>query len=80
MTSLKQKRSRIKPLLARLHKEFNVSSAEIEALDAWNKSIIACALVSNDGAFCQRALQEVLGFVEHNWPDLLILEHHIELV
>ncbi len=80
VTSLKQKRSLIKPMLLRIHKEFNVSSAEIDRLDAWQESIIACTLVSNDTQFTRRALQEVLNFTERTWPDLLILEHRIELV
>jgi uncharacterized protein YlxP (DUF503 family) len=80
VTSLKQKRSLIKPLLIRVHKEFNVSAAEIDRLDAWQESIIAYTMVSNDAQFTRRALQEVLDFTERTWPDLLILEHHIELI
>jgi uncharacterized protein YlxP (DUF503 family) len=79
VTSLKQKRSLIKPMLLRVHKEFNVSAAEIDRLDAWQESVIACTLVSNDAHFTQRALQEVLNFTERTWPDLLVLEHRIEL-
>jgi len=80
VTSLKQKRSLIKPLVMRVHREFNVSAAEIDRLDAWQESIIACTLVSNDSHFTQRALQEVLDFIERTWPDLLVLDHRIELV
>jgi uncharacterized protein len=80
VTNLKEKRGRIKPVLARLHKEFNVSAAEIEALDAWHESVIACTLVSNDSGYAQKALQEVLNFTERTWPDLPVLEHRIELI
>jgi uncharacterized protein YlxP (DUF503 family) len=78
--SLKEKRSRIRPVLARLHKEYNVSAAEMDRLDAWQESIIACALVSNDHGYTQKALQQVLDFTERNWPDLLILDHRIEII
>jgi uncharacterized protein len=78
-TSLKEKRSRIKPLLARLHREFNVSAAEIDRLDAWQEAVIACALVSNDAAYTQRALQQVVDWVEKNWLDVDVLEHQMEL-
>lgn len=80
VTSLKEKRSRIKPLLSRLHKEFNVSAAEIDRLDAWQETVIACALVSNDHGYTQRALQQVLDFTERTFPDLLVLDHRIELI
>lgn len=79
-TSLKEKRSRIRPLLARLHREFNVSAAEVGALDSWQSTQIACALVSNDAQHTQRALQQVANWVENSWPDLLLDEQHIELV
>ncbi|MBN2550802.1 MAG: DUF503 domain-containing protein [Anaerolineales bacterium] len=79
-TSLKQKRSRIKPLLARLHREFNVSAAEMEHLDAWSEALIACALVSNDPAHTQRALQQLVHWLEANWPDIEIVQDQIELI
>ena len=80
VTSLKEKRSRIKPVLARLHKEFNVSASEVDRLDAWQESVIACCLVSNESGYTQRALQQVINFTERHWPDLQILEHRIELI
>ena len=78
-TSLKEKRSRLKPLLARLQREFNISAAEVDRLDAWQESILACALVSNQSAHTQRALQQVADWVENHWPDVLVLEQRIEL-
>ena len=48
--SLKEKRSQLKPLLSRLHKEFNISVAEMDAHDVWQSTVIACAVVGNDKA------------------------------
>jgi len=79
-TSLKEKRSRLKPLLARLHREFNISVAEMDRQDAWQEAIIACALVSNDNGFTQRSLQAIPHWIETNWPDMDLLEHQIELL
>jgi hypothetical protein len=78
--SLKEKRSRIKPLLARLHKEFNISTAEIGALDSWQSAQIACAMVSNDSAFTQRAFQSVVEWVETHWPDLEVENDTLEIM
>jgi uncharacterized protein YlxP (DUF503 family) len=78
-TSLKEKRGRLKPLLARLHREFDISTAEIDHLDAWQSAVIACALVSNDPNHTRRALQQVARWVEENWPDVILIEERIEL-
>ena len=78
-TSLKEKRGRIKPLIARLHREFNVSVAEMGLQDQWQESVIACALVSSDTAQVQRALQTVGKWVEAHWPDGHVIEQKIEI-
>ncbi len=78
-SSLKEKRSRLKPLLVRLHKEFNISTAEIGRLDAWQEAVLGCALVSNDPAYTQRALSEIPRWIERNWPDVSLEENRLEL-
>ena len=77
--SLKEKRGRIKPLISRLHREFNVSVAEIELNDHWQEAIIGCAMIGNDPVFLQSALQSVEKWVEGNWPDGDIIEQRIEI-
>ncbi|MCI0519954.1 MAG: DUF503 domain-containing protein [Chloroflexi bacterium] len=77
-SSLKEKRSRLKPLLARLRREFNISAAEIDRLDDWDQAVIGCALLSNQAAFNQRSLLTVLSWVEANWPDVAVFDHSIE--
>ena len=78
--SLKEKRSRLKPLLSRLHKEFNISVAEMDAHDVWQSAIIACAVVSNDKAQAQRTLQTVSAWVEQNWQDVTITDEEFEII
>lgn len=79
-TSLKEKRGRIKPLLARLHREFNVSVAESGLNERWQEAEILCVLASNDASYAQRALGIVLKFSEDHFPDLYVLEHHTEVI
>ena len=79
-TSLKEKRSRLKPLLARIHREFNVSAAEIDRHDAWQEAVLACALVSNDVGHTQRALQAVLRWIESSWPDVSLVDDRLEIL
>ncbi len=77
---MKEKRRRLKPLLARLHREFNISTAEMDRLDAWQESVLACALVSNNPAHTQRSLQSIAGWIETFWPDVSLVDEHVELI
>ena len=77
--SLKEKRSRLKPLLARLHREFNVSAAELDFNDSWNRALIGCAALSNDPNHTHQQLQQVAEWVEQNWPDVQVFDQQISL-
>ena len=78
--SLKEKRGRIKPLIARLHREFNVSVAEIGLQDKWQETVIACAMVGNERGHLESALQNVAKWVEGHWTDGDVIEQKIELI
>jgi uncharacterized protein YlxP (DUF503 family) len=78
--SLKEKRGLLKPLLARLHRQFNVSAAEMDLQDRHQEAILCCGMVGNDAAFLQAALQTVHKWVEANWPDGDVLEEKLELL
>jgi uncharacterized protein len=78
--SLKEKRGRLKPLIARLQREFNISVAEIDYQDRWNETILACALVSNDNGYTQRALQKVVRWIENNWRDVDLIAEQLEIL
>ena len=78
--SLKEKRGRIKPLLARLRREFNVSVAEMDLQDKWTESIIACAMVNSDAVVLRQSLQSVEKWIMGNLPDGTVLDTHIEVV
>ena len=79
-TSLKAKRSRLKPLLARLHREFNISVAEMELQDSWQEAVLACALVSNDRNHIQKSLQKISHWIETSWPDVTLLDQQVEII
>lgn len=78
-TSLKEKRGRIKPLLSRLRREFNVSVAEMDLQDAWQEAIIVCAMVGNGHGHLESALQTVSRWVEGHWTEGDIIEQKIEI-
>lgn len=76
--SLKQKRSLLQPILSRLHKEFNVSAAEIGLQDVWQSAWIGCVLLSNDADHNARVLNKVVEFIETHFPEVQVEEFHIE--
>jgi uncharacterized protein YlxP (DUF503 family) len=78
--SLKEKRSHIKPILARLQREFNLSVAELGRQDAWQYSEMGCALVANDAVFIRQVFQKVIRFANSTWPDVEITDEHIEFL
>jgi uncharacterized protein YlxP (DUF503 family) len=75
--SLKQKRSRLKPLLNSLHREFNISAAEIDQHDHHQLSSIACVVVSNDGRHAQRVLSKIPSWIEAHRPDIQVIDSEI---
>lgn len=77
--SLKEKRGQIKPLLSRLHREFNVSAAEIDLQDKWEEAVIGCAMIGNEPAFLNTAMQNVAKWVEANWRDGDVWDTKIEV-
>ena len=79
-SSLKEKRRRLKPLIARLHKEFNISVAEVDHQDVWQDAVIACALVSNDKNHTQRSLQEIVKWIDSRWLDVELVDDYLELL
>ena len=79
-SSLKEKRGHIKPLISRLRREFNVSVAEMDLQDKWDEAIIGCAMIGNDHAFLQSALQNVAKWVEDHWTDGDVWDTKIDLI
>lgn len=78
--SLKEKRGHIKPLIARLRREFNLSVAEIDLQDKWQEAVIGCAMIGSDTAFLHSALQTVMRWVEANWREGDIIDQRVEMI
>ena len=59
-SSLKEKRSVLKPVLAALRQKCNVSVAETAHQDLWQRAEIACAAVGSD----RRVVEETLRLAD----------------
>jgi uncharacterized protein len=57
--SLKDKRHYVKGLKDRLRNKFNVSVAEIDHQDLWQRGLVAVVTVSPDQAHAEQVLQNV---------------------
>ena len=76
--SLKGKRSAIKPLLARLHREFNVAAAEVDQYDNWEFARIGLATVANSHAHVSQVLQAAMRLIEENRFGLELIDYEME--
>jgi uncharacterized protein YlxP (DUF503 family) len=77
--SLKEKRGRLKPILARLHREFNLSVAEMHMQDTWQEAVIVCAMVGSGRGHLDSALQNVAKWMEGNWTDGDVIDQRIQI-
>jgi len=62
--SLKDKRQVLHSLKDRLRGKFNVSIAEVDAQDLWQKAVLAMACVANEGGHVSRVLEQALNVMK----------------
>lgn len=62
--SLKEKRHVVKSLKDRLRRSFNVSVAEVDAHDLWQRAVLAAACVGTDRAYVNGVLDQLVQAVE----------------
>jgi uncharacterized protein len=78
--SLKEKRGRIKPFMARLQREYNLSVAEMDLQDQWQQAVIGCVMIGNERAFLDGALQTVSRWVYAHWTDGDVIEQRVDFI
>ena len=78
--SLKEKRSVVKSVLARLRNEFNVATAEVDAQDMHSRAVLGVACVSASAEYARGQLDAVVRWLEENRPDAPVLDYEIELL
>jgi hypothetical protein len=62
--SLKGKRSVLRSIKARVQQKFNVSIAECEDHDLWQRAIVGVSQVGTDQPHVDRCLREVVSFID----------------
>lgn len=79
-SSLKGKRQILKPITAQLKNRFNVSVAEVDGNDLWQRASLGVCCVSNDGSHVDEMLSRVMNFVSGGQFDIEILGSEIEII
>ena len=77
--SLKDKRQVLRSMLEGIRRRFNVSAAEVEHMDLWQRATIGIAAVSNDQKFTDQVLNKVLDWIEQN-PRIQVLDVEVEFL
>ncbi len=78
--SLKEKRRIIKPLLIRLRREFNLSTAEVGQNDLWQTSEIALVTVANnDPGYVHAFMEKVVNWIQTHRPDVQVVDWQVEV-
>ena len=78
--SLKAKRSIIKSMVTRIGREFNVSIAEVDAQDIWQRAVLGVTCVSTSASYAHGLLERVVQWIETHRPDVELLDYQIELL
>ncbi|MGP8283399.1 MAG: DUF503 domain-containing protein [Desulfomonilaceae bacterium] len=64
-SSLKGKRQVVKSILGKVRSKFDVSIAEVEDNDKWQKCSLGMAVVSNDSGHVHKMLETIDEYVEN---------------
>ena len=78
VTSLKEKRMVVKPIIEKTRHKFNVSIAEIEEMDVHQTIVIGFTCISNEGKHTEQVLHTVSDFIE-NSTDALLTDIEFEI-
>lgn len=62
--SLKEKRAILRRILGRTRNEFNVSIAEVDAHNSWQRCRIGFSVVGNEKGFVNSKMDKIVNFIE----------------
>ncbi len=78
--NLKGKRRVVHSVVSRLRTKFNVSVAEVDHMDSWQRITLGVTCVSNDGRHANSMISSVIRFVEKTHGEIEILDYEIEIL
>jgi uncharacterized protein YlxP (DUF503 family) len=75
--SLKEKRMVLRRVKTHVRDKFNAAIAEVGDNDLWQRAALGIAMVGNDRAFTEAALDEVIRFVRGQ-AEVIDVEHELQ--
>ena len=78
--TLKDKRSVVKRIVARLRARFNVAVAEVDDHDDHGVATLGIAVVSTEGAHARAMLEKAVGAIERERLDVDLFAYRVELL
>ncbi len=76
--SLKDKRRVLRSLKEKLRQEFNLSVAEVEDNDLWQRATLGLAVVANEGGFADEVLAKAVETIKRR-TDVELLDYRLEM-
>ena len=77
--SLKDKRQALRSLETKLRNRFNVSVAEVEHQDLWQRARLAVVTVNTENGHLDSTLQSVMGEAE-NAREIMVADSQVEIL
>lgn len=79
ITSLKEKRGVVKPLLNQLRRRFEIAAAEIDHQDVWQTADIGIVAVATDAGHIYSVLESAVHWVEDHYFQVQVIDWETEL-
>jgi len=77
--NLKGKRRLSKSIMERMKQRYNVSVAEVDCQDNWQRLVLGISCVSNEGGYIREILDHLVRWVETSF-DVDVIDYRIEIV
>lgn len=77
--SLKSKRFILSSMKARLRNKFNISIAEVDDNEKWQRATLGVAVVSNERRFIEQVVSQVINTIEAD-DQIELTRHQLEIL
>ena len=78
--SLKGKRQVLKSIISRVRNRFEVSVAEVDDNDAWQRATIGVCVISNNRRHSNEVLSKVVDYITNSRFEVEMLDYEIEII
>jgi uncharacterized protein YlxP (DUF503 family) len=79
-TSLKEKRRVLKSITTQLKNRFNISVAEVDDHNLWQKAVLGICFISNNSRYTTEGLSKVLNLVASSRFEIEVLDCETEII